>query len=79
MLENNYGNIEQLLLKDSDELTIKELQNINKEYRKMLSAIEYMEYRIDLSERDFMFQRVEVPNYNEYRPWNRLRKKIINV
>jgi hypothetical protein len=51
----------------------------SEEYRKMLSAIEYMEYRIDLNERDFMFQRVEVPNYNEYRHWNRLRKKIINV
>ena len=55
------------------------LEAFSEEYRKMSSAIEYMEYRIDLSERDFMFQRVEVPKYNEYRYWNRLIKKIIKV
>ncbi len=49
------------------------------EYKKMLSAIEYLDYRMDLSNREYMFQRVESSDYSVYRYWDRIRKKIINV
>ena len=49
------------------------------EYKKMLSAIEYLDYKLDLNEREFMFERVESPDYNQYRKWKPLTKKILNI
>ena len=45
----------------------------------MLSAIEYLDYKLDLNEREYMFERVDIPNYNHYRKWNSLTKKILNL
>ena len=55
------------------------VESFSEEYRKMLSAIEHFNYRIDLSEREYMFQRVDIPRYNLYSYWPRLRKKITEV
>ena len=49
------------------------------EYKKMLSAIEYLDYKLDLNEREFMFERVESPDYNQYRKWKPLTKKILKI
>lgn len=49
------------------------------EYKKMLSAIEYLDYKLDLNEREFMFERVELPDYNQYRKWKPLTKKILKI
>jgi hypothetical protein len=49
------------------------------EYKKMLSAIEYLDDRMDLSNIEYMFQRVESPEYSAYRYWDRIIKKNINV
>ncbi len=49
------------------------------EYKKMLSAIEYLDYKLDLNEREFMFERVESPDYKQYRKWKVLTKKILKI
>ena len=49
------------------------------EYKKMLSSIEYLDYRLDLNNRVFMFERVEKPNYNYYRKWKSLSEKILKI
>ena len=49
------------------------------EYAQMLSAIEYLDYKLDLNNREFMFERIDKPNYNHYRKWNSLREKILNI
>tara|TARA_B100001939_G_scaffold103953_1_gene89908 strand:+ start:612 stop:1517 length:906 start_codon:yes stop_codon:yes gene_type:complete len=49
------------------------------EYKKMLSAIEYLDYKLDLNEREFMFERVESPDYKQYRKWKPLTKKILKI
>jgi len=49
------------------------------EYKKMLSAIEYLDYKLDLNEREFMFERVELPDYKQYRKWKPLTKKILKI
>jgi hypothetical protein len=55
------------------------VESFSEEYKKMLSAIEYLDYKIDLSEREYMFQRVDIPRYNLYSYWPRLRKIITEV
>jgi len=49
------------------------------EYRLMLSAIEYLGYKLDLNDREFMFERVEEPNYTQYRKWKSLTEKILKI
>ena len=49
------------------------------EYAQMLSAIEYLDYKLDLNNREFMFERIDKPNYNHYRKWKSLREKILNI
>ena len=49
------------------------------EYAQMLSAIQYLDYKLDLNNREFMFERIDKPNYNHYRKWNSLREKILNI
>ena len=49
------------------------------EYKKMLNAIEDRNYKLDLNNREFMFERVDKSNYNHYRKWNALTKKIMNI
>ena len=39
----------------------------------------YINYKLDLNNREFMFERVDKPNYNHYRKWKSLREKILNI
>ena len=54
-------------------------ESFAQEYAQMLSAIEYLDYKLDLNNREFMFERIDKPNYNHYRKWNSLREKILNI
>jgi hypothetical protein len=49
------------------------------EYKIMLDAIVDRDYNLDLNNREFMFERVEKQNYNHYRKWKSLTKKILNI
>ena len=49
------------------------------EYKKMLKSIQDRDYTIDLNKREFMFERVESPNYIEYRKWKILTEKILKI
>ena len=45
----------------------------------MLESIEERDYKLDLNNREWMFERVEIPSYTEYRKWKPLTKKILNI
>jgi hypothetical protein len=45
----------------------------------MLKSIQDRDYTIDINEREFMFERVESPNYREYRKWKFLTEKILKI
>ena len=49
------------------------------EYKQMLSSIQYLDYKLDLNNREFMFERVESPDYKHYRKWKPLTKKILKI
>jgi len=54
-------------------------ESFSQEYAKMLQEIENRNYQFDISNRKWLFQRVEIPNYQEYMYWNRIQEKIIKV
>ena len=45
----------------------------------MLQAIEKLDYRFDINDRKWMFERVDSPDYSTYRKWKILTKKILNI
>ena len=45
----------------------------------MLSALEYLNFKLDLNDRRFCFQRLEKPNYADYRYWSNISEKILNI
>ena len=49
------------------------------EYKKMLKSIKDRDYTIDINEREFMFERIETPNYSQYRKWKILTEKILKI
>ena len=49
------------------------------EYKKMLKSLQDRDYTIDINEREFMFERIETPNYSQYRKWKILTKKILKI
>jgi hypothetical protein len=49
------------------------------EYKKMLKSIQDRDFTIDLNEREFMFERIETPNYSQYRKWKILTEKILKI
>ena len=49
------------------------------EYKKMLKSLQERDYTIDINEREFMFERIETPNYSQYRKWKILTKKILKI
>jgi len=55
------------------------VESFAQEYKVMLEAIVDRDYKLNLNEREFMFERVESPNYNQYRKWKSLTKKILNI
>jgi hypothetical protein len=49
------------------------------EYKLMLDEIVKSDYKIDLTKEEFMFQRLGNGNYHQYKKWNDLRKKIVEI
>ncbi len=49
------------------------------EYQMMYNEIKDNDFKIDVNERQFMFQRLDKPNYHQLRHWDRLTKKIVSI
>ena len=49
------------------------------EYKKMLKAIEHLDYKFDVDDRKWMFERVDEPDYTLYYKWRTLTKKILKI
>lgn len=54
-------------------------ESFSNEYLKMLNEIQNRNFQLDISNREWLFQRIESIDYQEYRYWDKLRKKIIEV
>tara|TARA_R100000030_G_scaffold17197_3_gene11601 strand:- start:9130 stop:9978 length:849 start_codon:yes stop_codon:yes gene_type:complete len=50
-----------------------------KEYQMMLSSLEYLNFKFDLNDRQYYFQSLGESQYDEYRYWKHLIKKILNI
>ena len=71
----DYSVLERLKEVSTSEL----VESFSREYRKMLHAIEKLDYRFDINDRKWMFERVDSPDYSTYRKWKILTKKILNI
>jgi hypothetical protein len=59
---------------------IKQVYAFSEEYDKMYKALSKTKFKIDLENKDYMFESNQVrPKYDEYRNWNKLYKKIISI
>ncbi len=60
--------------------SIKQVYAFSEEYDKMYKALSKTKFKIDLKNKDYMFESNQVrPKYDEYRNWNKLYKKIISI
>lgn len=71
-----------------DETSIKRIKSVadvnqdysySKEYLKMYEELRKTNFKINLRNKDFMFLKSENPNFNEYKHWDKLIRKIISV
>ena len=46
---------------------------------KCYPKIEKNDFKIDLTEEQFMFQRLNYPNYHHLKTWDSLRKRIVII
>jgi len=51
----------------------------SKEYRKMYDELEKTNFKINLKDKEFMFELCEKSHFSEYRQWNKLIKKIVAI
>ena len=49
------------------------------EYQLMYDEIAKNDFKIDLTKEEFMFQRLDKPNYHKLNTWNDLTKKIVKI
>ena len=49
------------------------------EYKKMYKAIEVMDWKIDINNPLFMFEKLDKLSYIDYTKWNKLKDLIINI
>lgn len=49
------------------------------EYKKMYKAIEVMDWKIDLNNPEFLFERLNSFSYIEYNKWNKLKNTIVKI
>ena len=49
------------------------------EYQLMYDEIAKNNFKIDLTKEEFMFQRLDKPNYHKLNTWNDLTKKIVKI
>lgn len=60
--------------------SIKEVYAFSEEYDKMYKALSKTKFKIDLENKEYMFESNQIrPKYDEYRNWNKLYKKIISI
>jgi hypothetical protein len=71
-----------------DETSIKRIKSVadlnqdyaySKEYLKMYDELRKTNFKINLRNKDFMFLKSENPNFNGYKHWDKLIRKIISV
>ena len=58
---------------------LKALKLVSFNNRERGNKLVNIELKLDLNNREFMFERIDKPNYNHYRKWNALTKKILNI
>lgn len=49
------------------------------EYKKMYDTLRDNKFILDISNKDYMFEMCSTPNYENYKNWNHLSKKIISL
>jgi hypothetical protein len=49
------------------------------EYKMMYDEIKDNDFKIDINQKEFMFQRLDKPNYHKLNTWNDLTKKIVKI
>jgi len=49
------------------------------EYQLMYDEIKDNDFKIDINQKEFMFQRLDKPNYHKLNTWNDLTKKIVKI
>ena len=49
------------------------------EYQLMYDEIAKNDFKIDLTKKEFMFQRLGNGNYHQLEHWEKLRKKIVSI
>jgi len=71
-----------------DDTSIKRIKSVadinqpyafSKEYRKMYDELRRRDFRLNIRKRDFMFLKCDKPDYNSYRNWDKLIRKIISI
>ena len=71
-----------------DDTSIKRIKSVadinqpyafSKEYRKMYDELRRRDFRLNVRKRDFMFLKCDKPDYNSYRNWDKLIRKIISI
>lgn len=71
-----------------DETVVRRIKNVadidqpyafSKEYRKMYDELRRSDFRLNLRKRDFMFLKCDQPDYNLYKHWDKLIRKIISI
>jgi hypothetical protein len=71
-----------------DKTSIKRLKQVadnneeysySKEYKKMYDELEKNDFRIDINDKNYMFERCEISHFSEYKQWNKLINKITSI
>ena len=71
-----------------DDTSIKRIKSVadldqpyafSKEYRKMYDELRRRDFRLNIRKREFMFLKCDKPDFNSYRNWNKLIRKIISI
>lgn len=71
-----------------DDTSIKRIKSVadldqpyafSKEYRKMYDELRRRDFRLNIRKRDFMFLKCDKPDFNSYKNWNKLIRKIISI
>jgi len=57
----------------------KEKYSYWEEYLKMYKSIEIFDWKIDINNPEFMFEKMESNNHWDYSKWNKLTKKIVEI
>lgn len=51
----------------------------SKEYKNMFDELEKTNFKINIKDRNFMFEKCDKPHFSEYTQWNKLLNKIISI